>query len=973
MLTIKSLKLKFILIFIFLLLLGLGGSGVVSFYMTEQALVESAILVMDNKNIEIRQRSDLFHAKAKSDLIMAIEHPVFKEYFSIPESRSALQLDAQGVIQFSPRQRLLKQTMDNWVLSLQKRLPIVETCLIDKTGQEHTRITQGRIASDVDYSNSESTAPFFKPTMAMIKSGEVYVQSPYMSPDVNQWVFSYTAPIFLEDGSKPALFHYELPLSLFQKFIREEESLATQKGDSRFLILDDSGLIVADSQQEISLDLKPEKTSGIHTPNLVDYLPSALSISNTKEFRNILIKIAQEQIGTGQFSMAGETHYIAYRPLHTFGWSVVHIRPYHSLLEGKTTLTKLALSFAMIVVITLMGAVFIVWVWVGRMIEPLQALTQSAQKISNGHLNTLLHVKETRVDELGILTKAFNQMVLNLSQTTESKLFTDNVLEAMVDGLLVLDVENRIQRVNPAILIILGEDAKDLVGRPFDQLLPDHAFSAELYRDLLTKGTIRARETEFITHDNRIIPVSISCNLLYRVANQIVGMVILVVDIRQRKADEMRLHFMANFDLLTKLPNRNLVIERLNQAMTRAPWRKKKLGIMVCNLDRFKVINDTLGHRAGDQLLQETASRLQACVREGDSVARLGADEFVILLLDIAKSDDAIFVAEKVLHTSSKPVLLEKGEEIYATFSTGISLFPDNGSVAEILLKNATLAMHHAKAMGKNRYSFYSDDLNKKAGPRLSLESALRRAIERGEMEAHYQPRLHLATGRIGGAEALIRWRRPDIGLVSPGDFLPLAEETGLIDELDIWILNESCRQARSWLDAGYPPLRISVNVSDRLFRRPDLIQQVNQALDRVKLSPSALELELTEAIVMDEMSNAIYTLKTLREMWIHLAVDDFGTGYSSFAHLRRLPVHVLKIDRSFICEISQNSEDAAITKAIIDMAHILNLTVTAEGVETKEQLKILTELKCDEIQGFLFGRPLPADQFVDFFKLNLL
>ncbi|MBF0428683.1 MAG: bifunctional diguanylate cyclase/phosphodiesterase, partial [Magnetococcales bacterium] len=396
------------------------------------------------------------------------------------------------------------------------------------------------------------------------------------------------------------------------------------------------------------------------------------------------------------------------------------------------------------------------------------------------------------------------------------------------------------------------------------------------------------------------------------------------------------------------------------------------VGILHCALDRFKMINETLGHRSGDELLKETANRLQASVRSGDTVARVGGDEFLILLMDMAKSEDIILLAKKISHAIAMPMILTNGQEVFITASIGISVSPDNGSTTDELLKHANIATNYAKAQGKNQFSFFSVEMNQKGEQRLAMERDLRRAIENGELEAHYQPRWNLQEDRLVGAEALVRWRQGGKKLVSPGEFLPLAEEIGLMESIDLWMLEEVCRQNKAWLDKGYLPLRISVNMSHHLFGRKDLVAIIKQTLEEANLSPHALELELTEAIVMNDVNHAMTALHTFREMSIHLAVDDFGTGYSSFAHLRRLPVHILKIDRSFVREITTNKEDAAITHAIITMAHTLNLTTTAEGAEEQAQRDLLTKLGCDELQGYIISRPLPAAEMESKFLIPL-
>lgn len=954
-----SLQIKFILLFIALLLAGVGISSTISFKVTEQAMVDSALTTMDQANLEVMQNIAMFHKKAQSDLLIAIEHPAFKDYFNLPQTRAGNRFDTKGHIVFTPEQQALKNVLDTWSLSLQKQLPIAEICLLDKTGQEHARSTLGQIAHHEDFSSIEAQAPFFSPTMAL-KAGEVHIQYPYLSPDANKWVFSYSSPIVLADETNVGLLHYELPVALFGQLIHHDTLL--KDNASRLFILDPTGLIVADNKLKIALDKKEPPSGQPEQQTLSQYLPPVTTVNATPQFAAIVQRMKQGEQGFGWFEENKERNYIAFRPLPTFGWSIAHIRPHHALLQGKTSLFGIRIAFAATALLTLLLAAVTVWFMVRKITRPLQALTHSAQKIAAGDLDLNHRIAAQGQDEISILSHAFNQMLNTLSKTTDSKEFTEHILGAMVDGLLVLDMDNRIQRVNKSMLELLEETEEHLHGRLLDQLLPDPAFAAIMFRELLANRLFRSQETTFHTADGRQVPVSISSSLI-KIGESITGIVILAQDIRQRKLNEEQLHFLANFDMLTQLPNRALLLERLSQTLHRAPWRTTRVGIVQCALDRFKMVNETLGHHAGDELLKETAKRLNSCLRDGDTVARIGGDEFIILLMDMAKAEDIILLAKKLSHAISLPLLLSNGQEVFVTASIGISIFPENGSTPDELLKNANIATTYAKAKGKNQFSFFSTEMNQKGATRLSMESDLRRAIERNELEAHYQPRWDLKKDCLVGAEALVRWRRggQDGKLVPPGDFLPLAEELGLIEAIDLWMLQQTCQQSKTWRDKGYQPIRISINLSPPLFGRQDLVAIVQQALETAQLPPEALELELTEAIVMHDITHAMKSLHAFREMKIHLAVDDFGTGYSSFAHLRRLPVHVLKIDRSFVREITTNQEDAAITHAIITMAHTLNLRTTAEGAEEQAQRDLLTRLGCDELQGYLISRPIPA------------
>jgi len=441
------------------------------------------------------------------------------------------------------------------------------------------------------------------------------------------------------------------------------------------------------------------------------------------------------------------------------------------------------------------------------------------------------------------------------------------------------------------------------------------------------------------------------------------------VDVTARKEMESRLVHLASHDALTGLPNRNLLADRLGQALISAARHGRAAGALFLDLDRFKVINDSLGHNAGDRLLKAVAERLQDGVREGDTVARLGGDEFVMILDDMAQPQDAALVAQKILESFVQPFHVEIPEaggaqEFFFTTSIGISLYPSDGEDVDTLLKNADTAMYRAKERGGNSYQFFTPEMDLRARKRLSLESALRNALERREFVLHYQPQIDLATQNVIGAEALLRWNHPEQGLIAPADFIPLLEETGLIVPVGEWVLREACAQATAWRQAGLPPLRMAVNLSARQLRHERFADTVATALADTGMDPDGLELEITESAVMQQVEACLETLRQIHALGVQISMDDFGTGYSSLSHLKLLPIDTVKIDRSFVRDIPADENDAAIVQAIIVLAHTLRLNVIAEGVETQEQLEFLRAHGCDAMQGYLFSRPLPAEAF---------
>ena len=385
-------------------------------------------------------------------------------------------------------------------------------------------------------------------------------------------------------------------------------------------------------------------------------------------------------------------------------------------------------------------------------------------------------------------------------------------------------------------------------------------------------------------------------------------------------------------------------------------------------LTGLKKINDTLGHEIGDKLLLEVAKRLEKCVRQSDTVARLGGDEFGIILDDLRDTKFVAVVARKILNTLSKPIFIEE-YELYATSSIGISLFPDDTEEVDGLMRCAETAMYRAKEAGKNNYQYYTADMNTRAFEFLLLESGLRKAIENNELVVFYQPLIDLSTNKVSGMEALLRWQHPERGMVSPGDFIPLAEETGLIEPIGDWVLRAACQQNKKWQDAGYPPVKVSVNMSARQFSKKNLVENITNILDETGLKPEYLGIEITESVIMQDVKSTISKLQKLHNMGISLSIDDFGTGYSSLSYLKLFPINDLKIDRSFVFNITTDSTDAAIALSIIVLAHSMNLNVVAEGVETMEQLEVLRKQGCDIVQGFLFSRPISAEEFVPFFE----
>ena len=540
-----------------------------------------------------------------------------------------------------------------------------------------------------------------------------------------------------------------------------------------------------------------------------------------------------------------------------------------------------------------------------------------------------------------------------------------SVMEQTADIIIVTDTAGKIEYVNPSFEKITGYSYLEAIDNT-PGLIASGKHKPEFYRHLwntITAGDSysnifinRRKDGSLFYEEQTITPIKDH-------AGKITHFVSTGKDISERIQVQERLQHMAHHDALTDLPNRNLFLDRLQQSLTRARWHDRLVAVMFLDLDRFKNINDTLGHTVGDQLLLQLSERLSNSVRDGDTIGRFGGDEFAILLDDINSDSHISLLAEKLLDTLKKPFKINK-HELFVTASIGISIFPNDGEDSDTLLRNADVAMYRAKDLGKNNYQFYSDDLSARIFERMTLESHLRHALERNEFVLYYQPQIDTRTQKIMGVEALLRWKHPEFGLVTPNNIVPLMEETGLIEKVGHWALETACRQARKWHDAGWTYLHLSVNISSRQFNDPDFISLVHDIISTTGINPEYLELELTESMLIRNASATINALNTLSSLGVRFAIDDFGTGYSSLSYLRRFPIDTIKIDRSFIHDVTDNPDDAAIASAIIVMGQNLSLNVIAEGVENQQQLEFLSSRNCHYLQGNLFSRPLPAEEF---------
>lgn len=535
------------------------------------------------------------------------------------------------------------------------------------------------------------------------------------------------------------------------------------------------------------------------------------------------------------------------------------------------------------------------------------------------------------------------------------------VVDNAPDVIIRFDREMRFIYANPAIEWAIGVHQSHCLGKTWGELgLPAEA--AEPWRqsvcEVFEHGVAANVECDIELPTQGLRHFHVRMAPERNMGNQVVSVLVIARDISARKRYEDQLRYQASHDALTGLPNRSLIQDRLQQEIFHAQRSQAMFAVAYLDLDHFKEVNDTLGHDAGDELLRQAATRISGVLRQCDTVARQSGDEFILLLPDIAHTQDVTIVAEKVQEVLARPFHLG-GQETYISASLGLTLYPADGMDTETLLRNADIAMYRAKEDGGNTFRFYFSEMDARVRARVELEHDLRLGIKRGELLLHYQPRVSLTSGAVLGFEALVRWNHPREGMISPDRFIGVAEDSGLIVPLGDWVLEAACRRMRQWQDMGLPEMRMSVNLSARQFRDPNLVGRVAQIISETRLDPTFLELEITESTVMHDSEAAIGTLRALKKLGVTLSVDDFGTGYSSLSYLKLFPIDVLKVDRSFVRDVTTDPDDAAIVRAIVTLAHSLGLVVVAEGAEEAAQAAFLRYVKCDELQGYYFSRPL--------------
>jgi diguanylate cyclase (GGDEF)-like protein/PAS domain S-box-containing protein len=645
------------------------------------------------------------------------------------------------------------------------------------------------------------------------------------------------------------------------------------------------------------------------------------------------------------------------------------------IVQSKDTLTRTLMRvFAVNLALSLVFAVVFLLVLrhlANRLTQPITELSETMARAERGEF--AVRARTSGPKDIVDMATAFNSMIGSLQEREralwESKENYREVVNSVKEIIFQTNAAGEWTFLNAAWSEIIGIDVPRALGRP----MADVFIEEDQPRILLSIASLRQGETKdcrfearYTRRDGSLGWFDIALRARFQETGEFTGTSGTLDDITEQKRAEERIQFLAYHDALTRLPNRMLAQDRFQQAVALAERSHTKVALLFLDLDNFKTINDSLGHLTGDQLLKEVAGRLTECVRDTDTISRLGGDEFLVVLPALPDADAIAPVLVKLLARLAEVFEIDE-QELGTSASIGIALYPDDGADFEMILKKSDMAMYRAKDAGRNTYRFFDDQMNVEAVEHLRMRNGLRKGLTRGEFILHYQPQIDIASGALIGAEALIRWNHPEMGMVPPGRFIPIAEDSGLIVPIGEWVLYEACRQAVAWSKAGIHGLTVAVNLSAVQFRRGEIEQSVINALEGSGLDPALLELELTESILITDSENVLATVQRLKRLGVKLSIDDFGTGYSSLSYLKRFQVDKLKIDQSFVRDLVTDAEDAAIVRAIVQMARSLGLTTIAEGVETEHTLGLLRGFGCDEAQGYHFARPMPADELLAF------
>ncbi len=941
--------------------------------------LEQAHSDLDKKNQAVATELDTLAERATSAMRLTRRDSAYTRYF---------QALADGS---QPSASALAQVTDT-LKTLHSMFSIDEACVIGANGVELAREVDGQLATATDLSPDESEHEFFSAALRL-GDGQIYRSIlPYRSEDTNEWALAHATPIRLDDGPAVGMLHFEIPFRWFVDKVRAN----TRDGSYAFLIARTGQVLIAPPM------FKPQAEKPTAHDHHHQQAFSAASDYDNRSFALLAQKMTKELSGNGTFSDAnGQLQEVVFKPVYGGEWIVASALPQTSIFKPSDDLLHATVLTATPVV--LFALVMILW-FARRLVGPLQHMTRLLHAIARGHVG--LTVPPLPRDELGAMGDALREMTIyhrdmtqaataiasgDLNRTIVPRTEHDQLGHAFVrmsanlremlttiqsaearfrslvqnahDAILLVNEAGVISFASPSIRDLTGRSPEQVAGRRLSGLVS--ADDESLLLSALGKCAANADdgaklEIRFAHQDGSIR----HCELLLnnRLGDEAVRAIVATChDISERKAFEEQLTQIAFHDALTGLPNRALLRDRLENAMARAQRDQHQVAAIFVDLDNFKVINDSLGHGAGDTLLKEVAARLLTTIRISDTVARLGGDEFVVMLDPCESTEAANEVAERIIAALKCPADIE-GHSIVTLASIGVAFNSEPGMHASDVLRNADTAMYHAKANGKSRHVVFDQAMNDSANERLRLEGDLRVAVERGELELYYQPIIDLESGQMRELEALLRWHHAELGLVGPNKFIPIAEESGLIIAIGTWVLREGCRQLSIWQKVSRVgrDLCLSVNLSTRQFQNPALFDDIQHALSEFHIEPQCLKLEITESMMMIDTDKAVEILHRLKHLGVKIAIDDFGTGYSSLAYLKRLPIDVLKIDRAFVTGLRSDGPDNAIVRSIIALAKSLDLTVTAEGIETSAQEHELKALSCANGQGYLFSKPVP-------------
>lgn len=953
--------------------------GTVMWRTASSLFLQQAHSNLDKKNQSIATELDTLAERASSAMQLTRRDSAFARYFESiahsPQGDPAALAD-----------------VTNTLKTLHSMFNIAEACVIDVHGVERAREVDGLLATATELSPDESEQEFVAATLGL-REGQIYrSRLPYRSEDTQQWALAHATPISLDGGPPVGMLHFEIPFQWFADKVRA----VTRDGSYSFLLTRAGQLLIAPPNL-----VKHAELAATTAQSTQQAFKSATDYGNDS-FSALTTRMVTEKSGSGTFvDSTGEQQEVIFKPVYDGDWVLATALPQALIFRPSLDLLRDTAFTATPVVI--LALAMMLWI-AARVVGPLQLMTRLLHSIAQGHVGH--DVPRLPRDEIGAMGNAMREMIDyhrdmaqaatliatgNLTQTIIPRTAQDKLGHAFVrmsaslremltaiqsaearfrsivqnahDAIVLIDEAGSISFASPSIADLTGYTPEQITGRRIAALViheDEPLLHGALSKCAANDDDDTKVELRFTHADGNIHHCEVVLN--NRLADSAVKSIVATChDISERKAFEEQLTQIAFHDALTGLPNRALLHDRLENAMARAQRDQHQVAAIFIDLDNFKVVNDSLGHAAGDALLKEVAARLLTTIRISDTVARLGGDEFVVMLDPCETAGSANEVAERIIAVLKSPTDIE-GHSIVALASIGVAFNSEHGMRASDVLRNADTAMYHAKANGKSRYVVFDQTMNDSANERLRLEGDLRVAIERGELELYYQPIVDLDSGQMREVEALLRWHHAEYGLIGPAKFIPIAEESGLIIQIGAWVLRDGCRQLAIWQKemGSRSELGLSINLSTRQFQDPALFDDIQQALAEFDIDPQCLKLEITESMMMRDTDKAVETLHRLKRLGVKIAIDDFGTGYSSLAYLKSLPIDVLKIDRAFVTNLRSDGPDNAIVRSIIALAKSLDLAVTAEGIETAAQEGELKALECSNGQGYLFSKPVP-------------